>query len=241
MNSPAMPMLLKDAVTKYGSLENVRKAINAGRAAREKSEDQTMKTSKSRTGGQSRSQAFDIHGIEPSGPRVADTGDDTLGRTFDSDGVMDRIAGAFGRKIGGDPDAIPNAGAGETYEDGIPVYRPQRFMPSGEGNDGRVGGEDRGVRPVSPNLGGPAGSYELEEDIQPGDAMAPVKLPGGMRIMNPSASGIADASPARFPDAATSVAKHERRVGIFKSVVFGARGDMADSFLSEDYDRAPPG
>lgn len=152
-----------------------------------------------------------------SGPRVHE-GSDALGREY-SDAVMDRIAGAFSRKEGGDPDAVPNAGAGEAWESDTRdiAYRPQAFT---EG-DGTVGQEPR-RKPFEPNMGKGPGSY-VDDEVG-----MPTRV-GDMRILNPLNSGIAPASGFRAPEPV----RKSRKTGIFKNVVFGARGDQADSFLSE--------
>ena len=181
-------------------------------------------------GDQSKTQDYPIEDQPSRGPRVHDEGEDIMGRVY-ADGVMDRIAGAFSRKQGGDPDAIPNAGAGETWNGDTRSidYRPQAFTQG----DGRVG-QERRRGPFAPNLGAGTGSYIDREGMEPDDTKRPESSArlGDMRVMLPSNSGIAPAAGAQFPDAATSVRK--RRVGLFKAAIFGRKNDQADSFLSEE-------
>jgi len=165
------------------------------------------------------SRAYPLEQQGDGGPRVADAGQDALGREY-SDAVMDRIAGAFSAKQGGEPDAIPNAGAGRTFEGTTQdiQYRPQAFTQG----DGEVGQEPR-RGPFSPNLGAGPGSYVDNE------AGMPTRV-GDMRLMNPTNSGIAEPADFRAPE---PVQKSRRKVGLFKSAILGTHGDQADSFLGD--------
>jgi hypothetical protein len=161
-------------------------------------------------------------------PRVADAEGnlDPIGREYSD---MEQMYAASGG-LNVDTDPIPPAGAGpvNSFDTRIIDYspqRPRRFMREGEGEVGRVGGEDRGWHDVAPNRGNHE-SYELlKENIEP--SAIPVRL-GDNWLMNPQASGIAPASGFR-PAAPTTVLKSKRRAGLFRSVVMGRWGDMADS------------
>jgi hypothetical protein len=161
------------------------------------------------------------------GPRIADEGSDALGREY-SDAVMSRIAGAWSSRSGAEQSPIPEAGGSVVFE-GDSRDVPDSGARFTEG-DGWVGQEPR-RGPFSPNMGKGPGSYDLDEDIVPeGGAMVPASLPGGMRIMSPQASGLAPAAGFVKPE---PVQKSERKVGVFKSAIFGNRGDQADGFLGD--------
>jgi hypothetical protein len=156
-------------------------------------------------------------------PRGVDTTSDNLGREYGNE-VMARIAGPMARIEGGDPDAIPSAGAGPTLEtttQGI-AYDPESFMPGGEGDAGRVGGEDRGVAPARPNLGSTEGGGYL--DVERVSAVTRV----GPNFVLGAAHGIAPAASAKFPDAAQSVTKSKRPKGLFSNIVRGPEAGSSD-------------
>ena len=149
--------------------------------------------------------------------RGADRGTDALSRGY-SDEVLARLGGG---QAGPKPEGvIPDAGLGATWNGTTQdiTYALQRFT---EG-DGRVGQEPR-RGPFARNMGKGPGSYDLREDIVPeGGAIEPVSLPGGMRIMSPQASGIADAARAKFPGPLTDVLKSvPRRTGLFRNLIAG--------------------
>lgn len=143
-------------------------------------------------------------------PRGADEGEDELGREYAEGEFLEQYA-SMGRMNG-----APNAGAGPTWTGDTrdAPLRPARFMPGGEGDAGRVGGEDRGVKP--------------EQLGELGDVAV---RSGPNYILAPIDPGIAPASQFKAPDADTRVLKSRPRPGIFKSAVFGAHGDLADGFL----------
>lgn len=174
-----------------------------------------MRVKKSMVGDEALTQEFDADQLmdgDLDDMPMADEGSDTMGRRY-SDAVYEALGGLNRRPTSMSP--VPDAGAGPTYQDGIPTYRPQAFT---EG-DGRVGQEPR-RGPFAPNLDAGSGSYIDREGGQPGEGdYAPVtSIPGGMRILNPMASGIAPAASADFPDAATVVKRAPKR-GLFKSVL----------------------
>lgn len=163
---------------------------------------------------------FPLESQPTRGPRMADSGEDTLGRPYADGEFIEQYASMGGLS------AIPNAGAGDTWEGDTRDLEnaPQRFSP---GAAGYVGGEDRGVRPVDPNLG-KGGCYSLREIGQLEDVVTRV---GEFIVLSPRDPGIAPAAQFIKPEPAT-VAKSGRTRGVFKSAVFGAHGDQADSFLS---------
>jgi hypothetical protein len=139
-----------------------------------------------------------------SGVKVADEGSDAMGREYD-DQAYNALGGLNQRQPETDP--IPAAGllvdSRETPNSGV------KFPVS---TGGRL------VKPMEP--------YANKEDVQPGDVVRPTSLPGGMRVMSPSASGIAE--PLNFdPPAPATVVK---RRGLFASIL-GKRGDSADGYL----------
>lgn len=144
-------------------------------------------------------------------PRGADSGEDALGRPYADGEFIEQYAAAGGLS------AIPNAGAGQTWEgttEDIPT-RSARFAG------------DQGGRQVDPNLG-KGGCYSRDELGQLEDIITRV---GPFAVLSPQDPGIAPAGAFIKPEPA-AVAKSGRPRGIFKSAVFGARGDQADSFLS---------
>src|SRR5262245_35455181 len=78
----------------------------------------------------------------PSGPRVVDDATDELGREY-SDAVLERLGGGLVSQRG-DSGAVPKAGAGPTYQDGIPTYGPQQFARDGEAYIGGATVRDNG-------------------------------------------------------------------------------------------------
>jgi len=164
-------------------------------------------------------------------PRLADDGRDPIGREYSgyASAAVAAYAGAGGLSISDVEDQmLPEAGAGTPWEGMSPdtpnsPFRPFRF---GEGDRGRVGGEDRGVRPARPNLGRD-GNYTMERDdiVPEGGSMVPARIGDGMRVMSPRASGIAPASGYR-PSNPTVVLKItagarvlKSRKGLFRSVL----------------------
>jgi hypothetical protein len=133
------------------------------------------------------------------GPRVADEGEDALGRAYD-DGAYDRLAGANGR--------------GSSRATGLPDGEQENFAA------------DQGGELVSPPE-----QYRIEEDA------APVSLPGGMRLLNPQASGIPDAAGFLAPRPA-QVAK--RKAGLFRDVILDpmAGASRHSSFFDDQRDDA---
>jgi len=153
--------------------------------------------------------SFDIGETSRGGPRPADAGEDRLGRPFD-DGAYTRLGGM--NDLQPEMSPVPRAGSGETWSgttEGI-AYRPASFMPGGEGESGRVGGEDRGVAPARPNLGAD-GSYSLEEIGQVGDVVTRV---GPSAVLSPIDPGIAPPSDFVAPSPV-----RKRRGGLFRSVL----------------------
>jgi hypothetical protein len=146
-------------------------------------------------------------------PRPVDTGADAMGREY-SDEVYSRISGQFS-KTDGDVSPMPNAGAGQTYEDGIPTYRPQAFMQGGEGADAMIGGRTvMGGSRGGANLSG----YSMEAEDKEPDTLAGVRV--GPNYLPQSDPGISGTASAQFPDAKTSTLKRvaKRKPGLFRNV-----------------------
>jgi len=151
-------------------------------------------------------------------PRGSDTSADRLNREYGNE-VLARISGGFSRIEGGDPDAIPNAGAGETFE-GDTRTTPNsgaRFTPGSN----YIGGQTVDKAPTVDPMLGMSGSYDRKEIGQVGDIVTRL---GNGHVLAPKDPGIAPAASAKFPDAATSVSKSRRPKGLWRGVISGPEG-----------------
>jgi hypothetical protein len=145
--------------------------------------------------------AFDLEQQPSRQPRGRDEDEDGLNREY-GEAVLERLGRYNGR--------VESTWEGDTRQI---AYRPTQFMPRGEGDLGRHGGEDD---PRATEFDGAA--YELlRENIEP--SAIPVRL-GNAYVMSPTASGLADAAPFVAPEPATSVRKSLGR-GRFTNLVTG--------------------
>jgi hypothetical protein len=163
---------------------------------------------------------------ERSHPHSDEDERDALGRNYGQE-VLDRIAGGWSKTSGTDPDLRPNPGSGPTWHgtsEDVPdgLYRP---FAAGEGDRGRVGGEDRGYPRGGRFYTDEPGAYDFSEPSE--ELTSAGERIADMHLLKPGASGITAAAGAQFPDIATQVSKAARATrksvgaGRFTSAIFG--------------------
>ncbi len=147
------------------------------------------------------------------------TGADGLDRNY-SDSILERLGGG---DISGTRTApIPTAGAGPAWV-GEPGDVDSDFDPmaGGEGDAGRVGGEDRGARSFAPNLGSDKGGGYVNVDDATNGFDGLMTRAGDMHLLSPSWSGISE--PGTFRPLAASAAKAKQK-----------DQDVEEAFYDED-------